>query len=92
MHHPAYTDSHPTLTGGHSARNTRTGIGAYALEKTATHGTRAPLVIAGHVHNYERFEHNGVVYLTPAVAVPNLPSSTVHQRSVKSEKVPIITS
>jgi len=62
MHHPPYTNSHDSLAGGHSARSQEQRLGAW-LEKQQP-GIRAQfLVIAGHVHNYERFNHGGVMYL-----------------------------
>ena len=63
MHHPAYTDSHPSIEGGHSARKQEQEFGA--LLESQPPAVRAKLlVIAGHVHNYERFQHNGIFYLT----------------------------
>lgn len=63
MHHPPYTDSHDSLLGGgHSARKQEKLLAArlQALQLK----TRARLiVIAGHVHNYERFEYEGVTYI-----------------------------
>jgi len=63
MHHPAYTDSFPTPAGGHSARKQEQDFAAM-LEKIQPTVRARFLVVAGHVNNYERFEHNGVVYLT----------------------------
>jgi len=88
MHHPAYTDSHPTLTGGHSARSQEQEFGAM-LEKLQPTMHARFLVIAGHVHNYERFEHNGVVYLTSGGggAKPYLFDRSANAQ-FKSEKTP----
>jgi hypothetical protein len=64
MHHPSYTDSHEhTIPGrGHSARPQELNLGKYLQELQPK--LRARLIeVAGHVHNYERFEKNGVTFL-----------------------------
>src|SRR5579864_6054494 len=62
LHHPPYTDSSDqSIGGGHSARSTESAL-AQILEKREAHTSARFVVIAGHVHNYERHEHNGVVY------------------------------
>jgi len=60
--HPPYTDSSDELFGGgHSARHPEQALAQMLEERQAR--TRARfVVIAGHVHNYERHEHNGVTY------------------------------
>ena len=62
LHHPPYTSSsNRALGGGHSARHPEQLL-AQMLEKCQER-TRARLVVfSGHVHNYERQEHNGVTY------------------------------
>ncbi len=63
LHHPPYTDSSDQLFGGgHSARNPEAAL-ARMLEARQPHTRARFVVIAGHVHNYERHEHGGVIYL-----------------------------
>lgn len=63
MHHPPYTRSSDTLpTGGHSERPSERSLGRH-LEAIQQHTRARFLVFAGHVHNYERYEHGGVVYI-----------------------------
>src|SRR6267143_1391721 len=63
MHHPPYTSSSDSKKygGGHSARPTEQAL-AKMLEARQQHTTARFVVIAGHVHNYERHEHGGVTY------------------------------
>ncbi|MBO0861715.1 MAG: metallophosphoesterase [Chloracidobacterium sp.] len=63
MHHPPYTSSSDdkTLGGGHSARPTEQKLAAYLEEQQKKLRARI-VVLAGHVHNYERHEHEGVMY------------------------------
>jgi acid phosphatase type 7 len=63
FHHPPYTSSsdEKTFGGGHSARNKEMGLAAFLEEKQKQVRARF-VVFNGHVHNYERHEHNGVVY------------------------------
>ncbi len=62
LHHPPYTDSSDQIFGGgHSARHPEQAMAQMLEERQAR--TRARfVVIAGHVHNYERHEHGGVTY------------------------------
>jgi Icc-related predicted phosphoesterase len=62
LHHPPYTDSSEQFFGGgHSARHPESALGQMLEERQAR--TRARFVVmAGHVHNYERHEHDGVTY------------------------------
>jgi Icc-related predicted phosphoesterase len=62
LHHPPYTDSSEQFFGGgHSARHPESALGQMLEERQAR--TRARFVVmAGHVHNYERHEHHGVTY------------------------------
>jgi acid phosphatase type 7 len=62
LHHPPYTDSSDHASGGgHSARNPEQAL-AQMLEGRQPHTRARFVVIAGHVHNYERHEHSGVTY------------------------------
>jgi len=63
LHHPPYTSSSDAKTygGGHSARTPEQKLAAYLEEAQKT--LRAHIVVfSGHVHNYERHEHGGVIY------------------------------
>jgi 3',5'-cyclic AMP phosphodiesterase CpdA len=60
MHHPPYTDS-IELTG-HSAREQEKKLGR-RLEALQPSLRARLIVVAGHVHNYERFVHGDVTYL-----------------------------
>jgi hypothetical protein len=64
MHHPSYTDSHDHMIpgGGHSARAQEQELAKY-LEELQPKLRARLIAVAGHVHNYERFEKNGVTYL-----------------------------
>jgi Icc-related predicted phosphoesterase len=62
LHHPPYTDSSDeAMGGGHSARTPEQAL-AQMLEGRQAHTHARFVVIAGHVHNYERHEHKGVTY------------------------------
>jgi hypothetical protein len=62
LHHPPYTSSRDMLLGGgHSARHPEQVL-AHMLEDRQSHARARFVVIAGHVHNYERQEHGGVTY------------------------------
>jgi hypothetical protein len=61
MHHPPVADVQTKLFVDHNPRPNEIAL-ARLLE--ANRKSRAKfVVIAGHIHNYERFERNGVVYL-----------------------------
>jgi Icc-related predicted phosphoesterase len=63
LHHPPLTHSHDnTLGGGHSARVPEQEL-ASLLERRQQKLRARIIVMAGHVHNYERYEHGGVTYL-----------------------------
>jgi Icc-related predicted phosphoesterase len=63
LHHPPYTSSSDdkTFGGGHSARSPEQRLAAYLEEQQKIIRARI-VVIAGHVHNYERHQHGGVTY------------------------------
>jgi Icc-related predicted phosphoesterase len=64
LHHPPYTDSSDANAGGgHSARHPEQAL-AQMIEQRQQHTRARFVVIAGHVHNYERHEHGGVTYFT----------------------------
>lgn len=62
LHHPPYTSSLTTMLGeGHSARTQEKALAKFLEERQG--GTRARFIVfSGHVHNYERHEHGGVIY------------------------------
>jgi hypothetical protein len=63
FHHPPYTSSsdEKVFGGGHSARASEQALGKLLEEYQQR--TRARFVVFnGHVHNYERHEHGGVIY------------------------------
>ncbi len=64
LHHPPYTNSSDQAKGGgHSARAQEQQLAVWLAARRKT--LRQPiLVLAGHVHAYERYEHDGVTYIT----------------------------
>jgi Icc-related predicted phosphoesterase len=63
MHHPPYTSSSDAKTfgGGHSARPEEQAF-ARVIESTQALVRPKIVVITGHIHNYERHQHDGVTY------------------------------
>jgi hypothetical protein len=62
LHHPLYTSSSDEIHGGgHSARSPEQALAKMLEEKQEQLHARI-IVFSGHVHNYERHEHNGVTY------------------------------
>jgi Icc-related predicted phosphoesterase len=63
FHHPPYTSSSDDKKygGGHSARAAEQHL-AKILEDRQPHTRARFVVFSGHVHNYERHEHGGVMY------------------------------
>jgi Icc-related predicted phosphoesterase len=63
FHHPPYTSSSDAKAfgGGHSSRPTEQVL-AQMLEQRQAHAGFRIVVFSGHVHNYERHEHEGVTY------------------------------
>jgi hypothetical protein len=63
LHHPPLTRSRDALFGGgHSPRAQEQQMGEF-LESRAAKSKAKFIVVAGHVHNYERYERNGVMYI-----------------------------
>ena len=63
LHHPLYTSAHDLalMGAGHAARGSEQHLAKLLEERQAR--TRARFIVfSGHVHNYERHEHGGVVY------------------------------
>jgi len=63
LHHPPYTSSsdHKMYGGGHSARSPEENL-ARMLEKRQSLMRARLVVFSGHIHNYERHAHGGVLY------------------------------
>jgi acid phosphatase type 7 len=62
MHHPPLADVQTSKLTDHNPRPNEQSLIAYL--KTAAAGSAARFVVsAGHIHNYERFEQDGVAYL-----------------------------
>jgi acid phosphatase type 7 len=63
FHHPPYTSSsdEKQFGGGHSVRGSEKVL-AQLLEERQKQMRARIVVFNGHVHNYERHEHNGVTY------------------------------
>jgi Icc-related predicted phosphoesterase len=63
FHHPPYTSSSDDKTygGGHSARPQEQKLAAFLEDRQKALRARI-VVFTGHVHNYERHEHGGVLY------------------------------
>ena len=63
LHHPPYTSSSDAKThgGGHSARASELAL-AKMIEARQKDTTARFVVFGSHVHNYERYERNGVTY------------------------------
>src|SRR5581483_5193532 len=63
LHHPPYTESTAhMLGGGHDARRQEQEL-AQIIEGHQAKMRAKIVVIAGHVHNYERYERAGVMYI-----------------------------
>jgi hypothetical protein len=65
LHHPPYTASSNREIlrgGGHSARKSEKRL-AKLLEIKYAHLRARMIVLASHVHNYERYEHGGITYI-----------------------------
>jgi acid phosphatase type 7 len=61
MHHPPVADE-SMKTADHNTRPNEQSVAQY-LQAVAAHSKARFVVSAGHIHNYERFERGGVVYL-----------------------------
>lgn len=63
LHHPPITRSHDmAFGGGHSARRPEQEMATF-IESRAAKSKAKFVVVAGHVHNYERYDRNGVMYV-----------------------------
>jgi acid phosphatase type 7 len=62
MHHPPVADIQAHFNVDHNPRPNETAL-AHFLRTAATASPAKFIVVAGHIHNYERFLQDGVVYL-----------------------------
>ena len=62
MHHPPVADLQTDKQANHNPQPNEQALADY-LEGIATQGHARFVVVAGHVHNYERFERDGILYL-----------------------------
>ena len=62
IHHPPVTDNEPLLGAEHNARPNEIAL-ANLLRSSPARKQAAFVVAAGHIHNYERFLQDGIVYL-----------------------------
>jgi acid phosphatase type 7 len=62
MHHPPVADVQSTKLTDHNPRPNEVTIAEY-LKTAAPRSAARFVVCAGHIHNYERFEQDGAVYL-----------------------------
>ena len=62
LHHPPVTDNEPLLGADHNARPNEIAL-ATLLRTSPARKQAAFVVTAGHIHNYERFLQDGIVYL-----------------------------
>src|SRR5882724_5250097 len=62
MHHPPVADVQTSKLTDHNPRPNELALAEY-LETVAPRSAASFVVTAGHIHNYERFARDGVVYL-----------------------------
>lgn len=62
MHHPPVADIQTRFNADHNPRPNEIALAQYLRTAAAAHRAKF-VVIAGHIHNYERFLQDGVVYL-----------------------------
>ena len=62
MHHPPMADIQTRINTDHNPRPNEIALAFYLRTVAAAHKAKF-VVIAGHIHNYERFVQDGVVYL-----------------------------
>jgi hypothetical protein len=62
LHHPPVADKQSTLFSDHNPRPNEIALANF-LRGIARKSAAKLIVIAGHVHNYERFEQDGVTYI-----------------------------
>ncbi len=62
MHHPPVADPQSGRLADHNPRPNEISLAEY-LRTVAPNSAASFIVSAGHIHNYERFEEDGVIYL-----------------------------
>lgn len=62
MHHPPVADVQTKMFADHNPRENEIAL-ANLLEANRKKSRAKFVVIAGHIHNYERFEKHGIIYL-----------------------------
>ena len=60
LHHPPVADLMPEAGADHNPRPNEIALADFLK---AQHSSARFIVVAGHIHNYERFERDGIVYL-----------------------------
>ena len=64
-HHPSYTQSTHENGAGHAPRSSEQRLGMFLEERQKTLAAQI-FELSGHVHNYERYEKGGVMYIVTA--------------------------
>src|ERR1700690_2496765 len=62
LHHPPVVDIQTNTMADHNPRSNEQALADY-LEGIAPQRHARFVVVAGHIHNYERFERGGILYL-----------------------------
>src|SRR5215470_12891125 len=62
LHHPPVADLQRGFTASHNPRANEIALANLLKDAAATHAARF-VVVAGHIHNYERFSQDDVLYL-----------------------------
>ena len=64
-HHPSYTRSTHAEGAGHAPRSSERRLGLFLEERQKTQAAQI-FELSGHVHNYERYQNGGVMYIVTA--------------------------
>jgi acid phosphatase type 7 len=62
LHHPPVADRNPVSTQSHDVRPNEAALATYLKVAAAAQNAKI-VVVAGHVHNYERFFEDGITYI-----------------------------
>lgn len=62
LHHPPVADRNPISTQSHDVRPNEAALADYLKVAAAAHSAKF-VVVAGHIHNYERFYQDDVMYI-----------------------------
>jgi hypothetical protein len=62
LHHPPVADPNPGMTASHNVRPNEEALRNYLKVAAAAQSAKIA-VVAGHIHNYERFFEDGVMYM-----------------------------